>query len=135
MNFAIAEVDPGFMISGGALLVLAVGYVALAVFLGRRFGGRGLWGIWTAAIVLAAVVFTPHHRNYTPPLTAKLTEILATMLVFAIPTGAAVLALGRTLRRPRPAEIPVQVAIGMGAFFLAVPLGLAAFIALLIAAA
>jgi hypothetical protein len=108
-------------------LVLVAVYVAAAVGVGRRFGVRGLWAVWIGGIVVGTLFpFVVHGESIAHFEHASLIHHTA---VLAVPMGISAWVIARTLRRPRPAGVPVQLALGALAFILSF---LVMFVAILV---
>lgn len=123
MSFSVAEVWAGPAVIA-AIIAFVAGYVAAAVLAARRFGARGLWGVWAAATLLAAIAMGGGPRDPTP--------FAVQFAALALPTGVCALVIARTLRRPGVRK-RVQLLLGGAAFVLALPLTALVLIALMVA--
>lgn len=134
MNFSVAEIHHGPMYPMGSLLLMCIVYVAASVVLGRRFGARGLWGAWFAALGFLVLTFTinmmrlPHGPTGGYTLADALRNSFEMLPILGVPAAATALVLGWAQRRARPAGVPAQLALGMGAFILALPVAIVVFI-------
>lgn len=127
MDFSTAEADGG-MIPGSAIFLFILGYLVAAVFIARRFGIRGLWGVWAAAVVVGVVGLAQRG-----PMLADLQVLLINLSFLAIPTATCALVIARTLRRAPPVRLGVQLALGGAGFVAALPLVLVAVVAIVLA--
>jgi hypothetical protein len=116
VNFSVSSVTVDWTAAAASLALLA-GYVVAAVVAGRRFGVRGLWAVWIAGIVAGGLFPFLLHGESVAHFDPASMLYHAVMLAVALGISAWVIA--RTLRRPRPAGIPVQIALGALAFILA----------------
>ena len=115
MDFSTAEVHPEPIFSNVALLVFAA-YVVAAVFVGRRFGARGLWAVWFAGIVAGTLLPALAHGESIALF--DLLSMIHHTAFLAVPMAVSAWVIARTLRRRRPVAIPVQLALGVLAFIL-----------------
>lgn len=115
MNFSVSSVTVDRPAAAASLVFLAV-YLVAAVVAGRRFGVPGLWAVWIAGIVAGNLVpFLTHGGSSAHP---DLTSMIHHTVVLAVSTGISAWVIARTLRRPRPVSILVQLARGALALLL-----------------
>jgi len=116
VNFSVSSVTVDWTALAVSLGLLAV-YVAAAVAAGRRFGTPGLWAVWFAGIVAGSSFPYLVHGESIAHFDGAWMFLHTAAL--GVPMGISAGVIDRTLSRPRPASIPVQLALGAVAFILA----------------
>lgn len=116
MSFSVSSVTVDWSAAAASLALAAV-YVLVAVVAGRRFGTPGLWAVWFVGIVAgSSLPFLMHGESFAHFDRAGM---LFHTAMLAAPLGISAWVINRTLRRPRPAGITAQLALGALAFILA----------------
>jgi hypothetical protein len=109
VNFSESSATVNWAAAAASLALVAV-YVVAAVLAGRRFGTPGLWAVWFAGIVAgSSLPFLMHGESFAHFDRAAM---LFHTAILAVPLGISAWVINRTLRRPRPAGIPAQLALG-----------------------
>lgn len=115
MHFSVASVDVDWTVVAISLVLLVV-YVLGTVVAGRRFGIPGLLAAWIVVVVATTLLPLVIHGAQFAHLDG-VAMVLHTAVV-AVPMGVSAWVIASTLRRPRPAGVPVQLALGTLAFVL-----------------
>lgn len=129
MSFSVSSATVDW-IAAAVYLVVVVLYAAAVAVAGRRFGARGPWGVWIVG--LAAVSLFPVLRHGAPISHLDGLWMFFHTVVLGVPMGISAWVIASTFRRPRPAGVPVQVALGTLAFLLSFLGAVAVFFVMLV---
>lgn len=115
MSFSVSSVTVDWLAAAVYFVIVMIYATAVAVA-GRRFGLRGFVGVWIVGVM--AVTLFPVLMHGAPIDHLDGAWMLFHSVALAVPMGISAWVIASTFRRPRPAGVPVQVALGTLAFLL-----------------